>query len=168
MKKKVLIAFAGFTLLSGLVIGGITWNSSKAEDVPPIVTEVQHQGEELNNHEVRITNTENDVKDLQTKTSTPPSTSNTTPPQVVTQSPTQPIYTAPAPTPSPTPTPTPTPITVTAFEQIPVGDSEIDCKLTYSDGTMFTFVWQTWDYNQGTKITNTTNYCDSSVIGKTK
>jgi hypothetical protein len=166
MKKRTALAITGITLLSGLIIGGMTLNKSKATDIPPLVTEVQHQGEVLNNHETRIKNTENDVKDLQSKTSTPPSTNNSTPTQVITQSPSQPIYTSP--TPTPTPDPTPAPIVVTAFEQIPVGDSEIDCKLTYSDGSSATKVWQTWEYNQGTKITHSSGYCDQRSIGLIK
>lgn len=73
------------------------------------------------------------------------------------------------------------PATVTAYEKISIPDSEdIDCKLTYSDGTTYQWHWLTineqgsWvtdaSGNNGhwVKTTNTANLCDDSVIGKQK
>lgn len=75
----------------------------------------------------------------------------------------------------------PDPVTVTAYEQIPIQDSEdIDCKLTYSDGTTYQWHWttvnehETWMTDSSghnghwVKATHTSNYCDASVIGNVK
>jgi hypothetical protein len=162
MKRKYLATIVSAIALSTIAVGATQYNKSGASDEPPIIQEVKHQGEVLDNHETRITNTENDVKDLQDKTSTPPSINNKPAPAVVTPSP---AVVAP---PTPTPAPVIPPVTVTSFLQVPVGDMRIDCTITYSDGTTNTWMWQQWEFNQGTKITHTIGKCDSSIIGKTK
>lgn len=159
MKKKFVIAIASIAILSGLVIGGVTANQGSADDptAPDLMPQVTAQQTQIDNHEGRITNTEGDVRDLQNRTNTPPSTTRV---EVPVAQPTPPV---------PAPTPQPTPVTVIAFEQIPVVNSEnVDCKLTYSDGTLKQWLWKTVEYNQGTKITRTSGLCDSSVIGKQK
>jgi len=61
--------------------------------------------------------------------------------------------------------PQPTPVTVVAVEQVPVaGGKDVDCKLTYSDGT--TYQWH-WKIVGGT-TTNTSGYCDERIVGKAK
>lgn len=105
-------------------------NRSTASDVPPIVQEVQHQGEVLNNHEDRITNNENDIKELQNSTGTQPSASNTVVRTVTTPSPQEPL-TAPA-TSEPSPT---SPINVVKSTFNAGGSWNNYCTLVYSDGS---------------------------------
>lgn len=158
MKKKIIFSAVTLAILGSAIGSSIVMKQGQATDVPPIIQQVQHNTEQLDNHEARITNAENNIKDLQNKTSTPESPANTP----------LPVVTTPPPTQSITPVTQPTPITIVAFEQIPNGDSEIDCKLTYSDGTTSTWVWQTWEYNQGTRITHGAGSCDNSLIGQLK
>lgn len=155
--KKILLAIAGAVVLS---VGGVGLMQIKAgaSSDPPIVQEVKHQGEVLDNHEARITNTENNVKDLQNHTNTPPSTNTMPIPQVVTP-PTQ-ISSDPVQAQV---------VTVASFDvQTVNGTENLNCQLTYSDGTTHTFLWQTVNYNQGDKLISATGSCDSSVIGKIK
>lgn len=156
MKKIIVIILA--TLTTGLVAGGLTTrNQGLAVDEPPFIQTLQNHSETLANHEARITNAEGNIVDLQNKTGTT-STNTVYVPQVVTPPATPTIV-----------TPQPTPITVVKYEQIPIeGQYRIDCKFTYSDGTTKTWVWQTWEFNQGTKITHTSDKCDQSVIGRVK
>lgn len=162
MKKRYV--YATLILLSGLSVGGLTLTKGDATDDPTQIAQVvAHQGEVLDNHEARITNTENDVKDLQSNTNTPPSTTRVSVP-----TPSQP---APTPTsdPTPAPTPQPAPVTVVAYEQIPIENSEnIDCRYTYSDSTTYQWDWKTVEYNQGTKMIHFKGICDASAIGKPK
>lgn len=165
MKKPIIIGLVTTALISGLVVGGVKMNKTNADVEAPIVTEVRHQGEVLDNHEARLTNVEGDVSELQTNTNTSPSSNRQSVPAVATPSSTQSLS-APAPAPD---TPEPTSVTVVAFEEVPVeGSEDMDCKLTYSDGTSHQWHWKKVSYNQGTKITNTVNKCDSSVIGELK
>lgn len=165
MNKRLITPFAA-VLVVGLVVGGATWGRTLATEKPPIVQEVEHQGEVLDNHEDRITNNEADIEDLQSTTNTPPSPGRTVVREVITPSPTQPIYTEPTPEPEPEPV-----IVVTAFRQIPVNEGynneNVDCELTYSDNTTYRWHWKTVTYNQ-TKITNTSGTCDAQVIGAKK
>lgn len=122
--KKVYIALAS----SLLVVGGVsalTLNNptpTKAID-SPIVQQVQHQQEELGNHDARITNTENDVKDLQAKTSTPPSSTRVIVKEVTTPATVEPLSTA-----------SPTVVTTASYEL--GGEKDGFCKLVYSDNTV--------------------------------
>ncbi len=158
----------GAVIISTLVVAALHFNKGGASSEPPIVQEVKHQGQVLNNHEDRITNTEKDVTDLQNKTQTPPSSTRTVVREVTIPSATEPL-TIPTQTPNPTPSPAPSPVIVTAYNRIPVQGSEnTDCRFTYSDGTTLQWLWETVTYNQGTKITNRGGVCDNSVIGSIK
>lgn len=162
--KKLIIGISSIAVISGLVIGGAMANSGSAttSSPPDLTPQVQAQQTQLDNHEARITNTENDVKDLQSSTNTPPSVAKVDVP--IAQAAPVLQQTAQAPTiPEPT---SPTPVTVTAYEQIPVeGSEDVDCKYTYSDGTNYQWHWQKVEYNQGSKITNTSGLCDNRAIG---
>jgi hypothetical protein len=163
MKKAVIVSSV---LLIGITTGIAVLNGpqpTKAVD-SPLTTQVDQQSKELANHEARITNTENNVKDLQTNTNTTPSTNQVAVPDA-----------------TPTPTPTapvvePTQVTVVSYKQIPV-DNGTDCEFTYSDGTTYTWHWQTvnphgsWqtsgDGSNGhwVSTTSTSGDCDSTSIG---
>src|SRR3954464_15161888 len=84
-KKVILIT----SVIALGVLGGVSAqvaNKPKAEaGTSPLIQQVDKQGTELDNHEARITNTENDVKDLQGKTNTAPSTVKVPVPVVVSQ-----------------------------------------------------------------------------------
>ena len=105
---------------------------------------------------------------------------STTP--ATTPSPTAPSSTAsnnPSASSSAPSTATPTPVTVVSYKQTPDGTST-NCTLTYSDGTNYTWAWQTvdpqgaWvqnapDYIGHWQATTTTNdVCDQSVVGTVK
>lgn len=159
ISKKLLIPVASVVLLSGIVAGGITLNKTGASSEPPIVQQVQHQGEVLDNHEARITNAENNITDLQNKTNTPSSTNNTQPPAVVTPA------AAPSVTPDQTPAPTPTPVTLTTFAKIPLANSQdVDCSVVYTDGTSYQWHWMTVNGAIGHTFGN----CDQTLVGTTK
>lgn len=73
-----------------------------ADSDPPIVQEVKHQGEVLQNHEDRIGNLEKDAADLQKNTNTPPSSSRVVVREVTTPSASEPLsINPPAPQPAP-------------------------------------------------------------------
>lgn len=154
------------TLLIGLIIGGQTLTNTDAEPLPDATTQLgildtvlkqnEHQDNVLANHEARITNTENDVSQLQGNTTI---VERVEVPVVVTQ---------PVPTPE-APAPEPEPVVVTAYEQVPVsGTEDIDCKYTYSDGTTYQWHWFTVEYNQGSRITHRSGICDDRAIGTNK
>lgn len=84
--KKLLIASATLLTITGTMSYMANKPTAKADDVPPIVQEVTRHKEELDNHEARISNVESDVKDLQKNTSTAPSSTKQSVPQVTTQS----------------------------------------------------------------------------------
>lgn len=138
-------------------------NTTGASEEPPIVQEVRHQGEVLDNHEDRITNNEADIADLQSNTNTAPSPTRVIVREVTTPEPTEPLSTPVEPEPEP--------IVVTAYEQIPMNtgynNEDMDCKYTYSDGTTYQWHWKTVEFNQ-VKITHTNGYCDNRVIGYIK
>lgn len=166
MKKTAIITFVTILALAGGVFALNNPQPTKAVD-SPLVTQVDNQGKQLANHEARISNTENDVKDLQTNTNTAPSSNRTAVPDA-----------APQPTPQ-TPVLPPAPITVSAFEIIPSGPNS-DCKLTYTDGTTYQWnwkvinaqgAWQTDGNGQNGHWVQTTQIngqCDQSVIGREK
>ena len=164
--NKKIIGLAGTVLLSTAIVGGLQFNKSDATTEPPIYTEVRHQGEVLDNHEDRITNTEKDVTELQTKTGTPPSPTRTIVREVSTPSPPTPISSIPI----TTPTPQSTPVTVVSYEQIAIqGSEDVDCKYTYSDDTSYQWRWKTVAYDQGSKIISTHGQiCDIGSIGQKK
>lgn len=127
-KKRTVISLAGTVLLSTFVVGALHFNKSGAETEPPIIQEVKHQGQVLDNHEDRITNTEKDVSDLQNNTQTAPNSTRTVVREVTTPSPTEPIA-------SPIPDLT---IRVASAVQRVDGTNEngkFYCDLVYSDNT---------------------------------
>lgn len=138
---------------------------------------------------VKLTSTT--TKTTAPTTSTAPTASTTTSTSTVqTSTPT----TAPAPTPatpvvSPSaPTTSSTTATVVSFKEVPVANTQnkdgtqilnTDCQITYSNGTTFSWLWQTynpegsWTENSFgqdghyTSGTATLGKCDSSLIGLT-
>ena len=85
-----------------LVVSLIPRSATGGFDLDGLNQQVQKQGEELDNHEARITNTENDVKDIQQNTGTAPSTNRQTVPSVSTPAAT-PSTASPSPAPAPAP-----------------------------------------------------------------
>jgi hypothetical protein len=154
MKKRALLIIAILAAFTGLASATLTSNPPNAgADDSPLVTEVAHQGERLDNHEARITNTENDVKDIQATTNTPPS-SNHAPVPTLTSLPSAPVS-----------VPVPTPITVVSFEQVMNGINT-DCKLNYSDGSSIQRPWKIVDSGGAISISHTVSICDVSLIGQ--
>lgn len=111
MSKKLAIATAlAIAVVSVPVVSAFNKPEHiKANQEPPIVQEIKHQGEVLDNHEDRITNVESDVKVLQTSTSTKPSETRTVVREVVTPTSPEPVA---MPAPAPAPEPKPNPLTV--------------------------------------------------------
>lgn len=96
--KLIKIAILPVIIGIGLIVGGALNKPAKGEfDVPGLNTQVQNQQKELDNHEVRITNSEADIQQLQTHTETAPAPHQAVP------------AATPAPQPEPVPTPSPTP-----------------------------------------------------------
>lgn len=156
--KKTLIYSTGAILLTSISSAILSSaQPSVAQDNTPQI--LMHHQEQLDNHEARITNAESDITGLQQNTNTQPS-SDRQPIPVVSPAPAEPTT---------DPQPEPEPVVVTSYRQIPVENSEdVDCELSYSDGTTYRWHWQRVEYNQGTKITHTSDKCDDSVIGKRK
>lgn len=158
-------------LIAGAVAGVMALSSPQSAHATdsPLTTEVSNQSKELANHEARITNTESNVADLQAKTGTPASSTQTVVPDA-------------DPNPAQTPDPTPVPVTVVSYQQIPLDDQgNTDCQYTYSDGTTYQWHWKTynpqgsWQVNGNplngyhwVPTTSTSGTCDDSVIGWTK
>lgn len=144
--SKRTIAIASGVIIIGSVAGAAALTSSQstgATNTTPIEQQVDKNTQTLDNHEARITNTENNVKDLQASTNTSPSVSNVPVPVVgSTQPSSQPQ------------------ITVTSYSVIPTDSEHQDCILHYSDGTNNIWHWIT--------PTGTTGVCDSSLIGQPK
>lgn len=157
MKKKLILTTIASVLTIGAVSGAVALTSkpqNSGADTTPISSTLQQQQDELNNHEARITNNESNISALGDKTGT-----NTT---TVVQVPAPATQTTP--TAAPATTPAPSPVTVTAYEQIPIDSNNIDCKLTYSDGTTYQWHWKVAKGN----ISYTAEICDSSIIGTPK
>lgn len=136
--KKLITTLAVITL--GIVPVTIAANSAvpiDATEEPPIIQEVKHQGEVIDNHEARITNVEKDVTKLQENTNTPASPNKVTVPAVVTSSPEQ-LAVAES---------EPQPITVVTSSYNHGGLHDGHCTLIYSDGSR--------DYTKATTTTRT-------------
>lgn len=132
-KKAAILATSVITLGAlGGTAATVQNKPSAGADTSPIVTT-------LDNHETRIKNAENNIKDLQVKTNTPASTGNQTVPVVNTQT----SDTSAATTISTPVTDTPEPVVVTAFREIVLDNDTSDCEYTYSDGTTYQFHWKT-------------------------
>lgn len=158
IRKKTLIitgAILAFATTAGA--GALILPQTSGADTPsPIVQQVNHNTDQLANHEARITNTENNVKDLQTKTNTPPSNTNTVVHDVT-------VPAAPMPVTDPTPTPPPAPMPVTVAKSGYLGPGTIighegDCLLFYTDGTQG-YITATVTVQNG----STTDNCQSFV-----
>lgn len=146
LKKKLITGGVVIALAAGGVTAALNSPQTTGADTSPVTTQLQQHSDELANHEARITNTENDVKDLQDKTSTPPSSTRVEvpvyiPAPAVTQS--SPSVTAPA------------PVTVTGSGLMIGGQYDGYCILTYSDGSK--------DYVKATLTTTTSGNSSSSV-----
>lgn len=154
--KKIVVAVVASTLIATAGVSAVAVNQATgADSEPPIVQEVHQQGEQLENHEARITNAENDISDLQENTNTAPSTNRVEVPVV-----------SSTPSSNPDPEPTPAPVTVVSFQQIGVGGGDYDCKYTYSDGTTHRWLWK--DYTeQGSWVTDS-NGNNGHWVGTTR
>lgn len=62
----------------------------------------------------------------------------------------------------------PSKILITAYAVINNDDETADCRITYSDNTMYTWRWKTTTYNQDVKTVNQVGFCDGSIIGNEK
>lgn len=155
LNKKTVTILLILSVAAGVGVSALTTSQpTGASDEPPIVKEVHHQREVLNNHEARITNTEGDVRDLQNKTQTPPSVTRVEVPVV---------------SPAPVPEPTPPLVTITAYREIVLDPDTSDCEYTYSDGTTYRWLWKTTSNDQfGNKNVYKTGYCNSNMIGEPK
>lgn len=174
--KKILLIIGAIITLTGIgAVSALTSsNSTSATEETPLVKDVRHQGEVLDNHEARITNNENDVSELQKNTGTAPSTTRVEIPVP------SPYPGTEQPEPTPAPTPPAAPIIVSRYEIIDLGGGNVDCKLTYSNGTNYQWHWQTVN-PQGAWVTdgqgqnghwqvatNTSGICDQRTIGQPK
>jgi hypothetical protein len=151
MKKRIILITAVLAAGTGLASAALNAPQTTGADTSPLIQQVEHQGEQLSNHEARITNTENDVKDIQAATSTPPS-----------------VVRVPVPVPNPlppAPAQVPVPVTVTSFEQV-LNGINTDCKLNYSDGSSVQRQWKIVDSDGNVSISHTVSICDSSLIGQ--
>lgn len=160
LKKKLLIGGAIVALSAGGVTAALNTPQSSGADTSPLVEQVQHNTDELANHEARISNTENDVKDLQDKTGTPPSTTRVEVPTVSTPAPTASVSettTAPA---------TPAPVVVKESNINVGGQYDGYCTLIYSDGTS-THVKATLTTIVNGAFSSVRDNC-ASFIGQTK
>lgn len=166
--KNTIVKLAILSSVVLPVVGAahIASNSAGADAEPPIVTEVRHQGEVLDNHEARIGNLETDVADVQANTNTTPSPNKVSVPSVSTPSVT--VTADPTPTP-PAPAPEAKPIVVEGYAIVNIeGSEDQDCKVTYTDGTSYQWHWKQIEYNQGTRIVHGINKCDDSLVGTKK
>jgi len=137
------LAVAGAVIILGGAAGtaALISQPTSATDTTPTEQQVDKNTSELANHEARITNTENDVKVLQDKTETPPSSQSVSAPSPVKKA------------------------VVTDYEFIYASDDEVDCKYTYSDGSTLQFVLSRRNA-QGAWETN--GYCSNRVLGSEK
>jgi hypothetical protein len=133
MKQKLITG--GAVLVFASVPVALAVNSPEpigASDDPPIVQEVKKQGEQLDNHEDRITNNEKDITNLQNNTGTAPSSDRVVVRNVTTQSPNQPL-TSPSVAPTPPPTPVVDPRTILEV-QITDGANSRTCNYKLYNG----------------------------------
>lgn len=138
---------------AGVLLGGLAGataltlpQNGHATDVTPVETQVNTNTQELANHEARITNTENDVKDLQNNTGIAPSKSDVT-------------------VPTPTPVVSAPKVTVVSYEMIYLDGGKMDCKYTYSDGSAYQ--WN-FSYRDAQGVTHTNGICDIEAVGTIK
>jgi hypothetical protein len=126
--KKALLTIPIFAIVGAVGAFTLPEHTAKAVD-SPLITEVQHQQEQLNNHEARITNVENDVNGLHDATGAPKPVSNITVTEVSTpEVPVEQFSSA-------TPTVEDTTVRVTEGVMRVEADGNYFCDLTYSDGS---------------------------------
>jgi hypothetical protein len=123
-KKQAIIGGALLMVVMAIPVkAAMNGNKAGANEKPPIVVEVEHQGEVLDNHEDRIDNLEKDVTVLQDNTSAPTSTERVTVREVTKPSATQPLESSFTPGQSQTPSnqsqPTPHARTITEAVSVP-------------------------------------------------
>jgi len=161
LKKKLLVGGVIVALAAGGVTAALNQPQSTGADTSPLTQEVDRQGQELSNHEARITNNESDIKNLQNNTGTAPSANRESVPYV--SSTTQTLVSAPN---TPTVSPASAPAVVTKSNLLIGGQYDGYCQLTYSDGSQ--------SYSKATLTTtgngnsgNTEDNC-ASFIGQQK
>lgn len=162
MNKKSVLVTSAFLLASFATFGVLDKAPATKADTSPLIQEV-------NNHEVRIGNAEKNIRDLQTKTNTPPA-SDTISTDTPTNSPITDNTMATQSEPS-------TPPTVVSYKEIVIDSGTSDCEYTYSDGSTYTFHWKntnpegSWVTDgQGQNghwvaSTNYSGYCDDRALG---
>lgn len=131
VRKTVVVSGLSATLLIGGAIAGAYLAPKKAAadfDLPGLNQQVQ-------NHEARITNTENDVKVLQSNTSTAPAPSPVPVPVVVAQPVQAPAPAAIQPPPAPS-------IVSTVYGELQESSLSCSVLITYSDGSVKQDTWQ--------------------------
>lgn len=161
LKKKLMIGGAVVVLAAGGVTAALNQPSSAGADDSPLVQQVQHNTDELANHDARITNTENDVKDLQDKTGTPPSTTRVYVPVVSSSS--QPVDQGSTSSGGTTqPAPQQTPVTVASSSINFGGQYDGYCTLTYTDGSR-AYVQATMTTTQNGNSQSAQDNCQSFV-----
>lgn len=136
MNKRKAIIITGSVLILGVIGGGaasMAGNKTVGAGTSPLVSEVDQ-------HEVRISNAENNIRTLQTATNTPDNPSNAAVPTVNSPIGGSTGTTSTASTPVLEVT---VPVTVTAFKEIVIDADTSDCEYTYSDGTTYRFPWKT-------------------------
>lgn len=131
--KKLLFGTASTLAITLVSILNVASTTTADFDELGIQQELRNHGEQLDNHEDRITNTEADVRVIQEKTATPPAETRVivrevSTPRAEQKTDTQAIV-------EPEPTPEPQTIVVKSTSKVE-GESPIFyyCDLTYSDG----------------------------------
>lgn len=157
-KKAGIITIA---VVVGLVVGGAgVTRSEAAMDWLGLEQKLEHIDERNDNQDDRIANTEKDVEKLQDETNTEPATERVVVREVVTENTT--VQNTPEP--EPVSKPKPVPIIVTKVEQLDVGGGNVDCKITFSDGTS-----KIRQYKRVfTGGSSTAGACDDSILGTLK
>lgn len=168
MKKLLFTTTAVLTLTFGVLMNYQPKIDANFDELG-IQQELVNHGEQLDNHEDRITNTEADVKEVQEKTDIASSTERIIVREVVTPRAEQ----KPAPEPEPVveePAPKPAPkIVITSYKTIEVDElGSKDCIQTYSDGTTYQRKFTTVSYDNNFKMTKTSGVCDSSLLNLEK
>lgn len=164
--RKSLIITSSILMLGLGIVAAASLSRSQPTGAAtsPIVQQVNHNTDELANHEARITNAENNISTLQGNTNTAPSAVNTSVPAVSTPAAAEPV-TDPAPAPAPVDN-TPKPVTVVHSGLIVGGSYDGYCSLTYSDGSQ-AYILATMTTATDGNNSSTTDNC-SSFVGQTK
>lgn len=153
-KRKKLLVSGAFViaLAAGALSSALTQPQPTGADTSPLVQQVNHNTEELGNHEDRISNNERDINDLHNHTGTPSNSNNVTPRTVNTPSPSQPVADptpTPAPTPAPAPAPAPNPRTIVRVLQHNVDAGVSTCRYELQSGEVTGPIQQDQCYSAG-------------------